>query len=156
MFMNANDAQGFMEDMAVFDAQRRAQNAQSEAGRSAARNADWEREDKIMEMTVAAVAIKQRDNIIADLRKQLAVMADCAYARSASAGAGTQALSAAVNELSRLTGRSPQEVDYHFRAIRSRAYDAEINAFLAQHPSLADPRKDASQIPAWYVPDSIV
>jgi len=145
--MSGKDAQGLAEDLAVLDAQRRAEDQRRNNGVAAAvREADDA-------LDVALVAIKQRNNALAQLRKDLAATSIMALDHRLALNAGTKVIAQLARELAACKGTEAEQELKRASEMRSRAYDEKRAEAIAAGEIAADVDLNPKKYP-WYVPKS--
>lgn len=141
--MNAKDALGYMEDMAIIDAaQRNTEDARRRAEDSRSRSVVTEN----MGMVVATVALKERDRRLDTLQceKNAAMLLH---------NAASQTLEHVIRDFARSAGVSETELNKRYDIIRTQHYNRNVNASIERGNMDIDPRLNLSDFQkTWYVP----
>ncbi|MEQ6352794.1 hypothetical protein [Ralstonia pseudosolanacearum] len=145
--LNAEDALGLQEDLAIIRAHRN--RARAEAFQASVPQAT----EVLETMAVAKNALRANRDTINGLRADLDKITSNRNDVAAIARSAREVVAVLADEIARLKGIDPQIAQERANRLLSRRYDAHIDA-LMQHRALeADPREDAEamKIRAWYV-----
>lgn len=132
--MNAQDAQGFMEDVAVIDSAHRAADSQRRTA---------------MNETMAGVAnfigIKERDNRITDLQQDR-------NKEVIHATALQKTLEHVIRDFAKSAGVSGDKLMERYNIVRTQHFNALANEGMAKEWFDKDPRLNMNKAKNWYIP----
>lgn len=135
--MNARDAQGALEDIALFNNVRRGVEANQDA----------------IAFQQATVVLQERNNTIARLRNELNEVQHKRNAAAANNNSAIDTLKSVVRDLAKVTGQSETELWKRYMVLRTQQFNTEVNKFMAEGALLRDPRTELTEAQrAWYVP----
>lgn len=134
--MNAQDALGALEDVAIFHNIRRGAEANEDT----------------RAFQQATIALRERNNTIARLRGQLNEVQHKRNASAANNNSAIDTLKAVVRDFAKATGQSEAELWNRYMVLRTQQFNNEVNKFMAEGALLRDPRTELTQAQkAWYV-----
>uniref|UniRef100_UPI003F49367E hypothetical protein n=1 Tax=Cupriavidus taiwanensis TaxID=164546 RepID=UPI003F49367E len=142
--MNASDALGLQEDLAILN-----------AGNSPRRAPDHSVPDESGYAVAAVVlALKARNNELADLRKQLSDTMNSRHDQIAFAFAAKSVIDSLIQTLAQATGQSAVDVQSTVYELLSRRYDANVEGMIQRKSITRDVRQDpeVKKRRDWYMP----
>lgn len=135
--MNAKDALGALEDIAIF--------------RNVRRRVEADQDTEAFER--AAIALRERNNTISRLRAELNEVQHKRNAAAANNNSALDTLKTVVRDFARATGQSESELWKRYMVLRTQQFNAEVNKFMAEGALLRDPRAELTDAQrTWYVP----
>lgn len=130
--MNARDALGLQEDLAIMN-----------AGNAPRRAPDYPVPDESGNAVAAvALALRARNNDLASLRKELSATTNSRHDQVAFGRAAKSVIESLVRQLAEATGRHPEDVQATAYEMLSRRYDAEVDAMIQRKSITRDMRLD--------------
>jgi len=143
--LNPSDALGLMEDMSALSA---ANAGVEDAMRRAGRN-------QSSAVAIAAIALQQKDQQLASLRRELNKVANARNANRALDKATVSVLASFIKSEALRTGEKESVICSRVNYERSRAYDKKIDEFIRDGYLSEDPRKNPELIALerWYIPE---
>ncbi|WP_432262835.1 hypothetical protein [Cupriavidus sp. TMH.W2] len=142
--MNARDALGLQEDLAILN-----------AGNAHRRAPDYPTPDESGNAVAAvALALKARNNDLAGLRKQLSDTSNSRHDQIAFAFAAKSVIDSLIQTLSEVTGQPAEDVQSTVYELLSRRYDAEVEGMIQRRSITRDVRQDPEvrKRRDWYIP----
>lgn len=142
--MNARDALGLQEDLAILN-----------AGNAPRRAPDYPVPDESGNAVAAvALALRARTNDVASLRRQLSDTSNSRHDQIAFAFAAKSVIESLIQTLAEATGRPVEDVQSTVYELLSRRYDAEVEGMIQRKFITRDVRQDPEvrKRRDWYIP----
>lgn len=143
--MNAQDAQGFMEDVAVIEAGRRAANDVAENGHAVTVAQHHTEMTKTIAAVGNAVALKVHGDKLASLRQDR-------NNQVIHASALQRTLDHVIRDFAKAAGVTEEALKARYNVVRTQHYNALANEGMASGWFSQDPRLAMQKAKEWYVP----
>lgn len=143
--LNAKDALGLQEDLAIINARRQGSSQQEHYPRP---------DESGNAFGALAIALRARDNTNEKLRQQLDAKASERNEVAAMSRAARETVEDLARHVAKLTNTSPDAAVRDAHRILSRRFDAQLEGAIARKSVLRDIRQDAEEIKQleWYIP----
>jgi len=145
LIMTPKDAQAALEDTTIVRM----------AGNTAARQIEHRAHLREMDaMDAASMALRQRNELIAKLTRDVNSAHEGRNEVVAAARSADTTIAFLINELAKATGEPRARVQERAAAVRTQAYEQNVEKSLHERKLLSDPRTNGTaQTRDWYRPD---